>query len=173
MAKDLYIFDHHLKIMSIKVDVKSVLNDMVGEEYDLSKKLHKLADQIDSTVIKSLIKVIAMDSEKHSSLYVTAIDLLDKTRRMVPETDIDKIQEEIDFHIKNEARHFDEVKKVMESIDDPRIKMILGLILDDEGKHHRIFQELKNAIISKEALTENIVWDMVWKDAVFHGGPGG
>jgi len=173
MRKDLYIFVPHIENMTIKVDVRNVLNDMVGEEYDLSKKLRKLADQIDSNVIKSLIQVIAMDSEKHSNLYLTAIDLLDKTRKMVPESDVDKIQEEIDFHIKNEARHFDEVKKIMNSIDDPRIKMILSLILEDEGKHHRIFQELKNAIMSKEALTEDIVWDMVWKDAVFHGGPGG
>jgi len=159
--------------MVIKVDIRSVLNDMVGEEYDLSKKLHKLADQIDSTVIKSLLKVIALDSEKHSNLYLAAIDLLDQTRRMIPEADVDKIQEEIDFHIRNEARHFDEVKKIMDSVNDPKIMMILGMILEDEGKHHRIFQELKNAIMSKEALTEDIVWDMVWKDAVFHGGPGG
>ncbi len=114
--------------MTIKIDVRSVLNEMVGEEYDLSKKLHKLADQIDSNVIKSLIQVTALDSEKHSNLYLSAIDLLDKERKMVPESDIEKIQEEIDFHIKNEAHLYDGVKKIIQSVDDSRLKMILNII---------------------------------------------
>lgn len=83
--------------MTIKIDVRSVLNEMVGEEYDLSKKLHKLADQIDSNVIKSLIQVTALDSEKHSNLYLSAIDLLDKERKMVPESDIEKIRKKSTF----------------------------------------------------------------------------
>ncbi|MEM3404387.1 MAG: hypothetical protein QXJ17_07630 [Nitrososphaeria archaeon] len=159
--------------MSIKVDMKNILKDMVGEEYDLSKKLKELAEEINSSVIKSLLMVIALDSEKHSNLYSTVIDLLDVSRRMVPESDIERIESEVDYHIRNEARHFDEVKKIMDSTEDFRIKFLLELILEDEAKHHRIFKELKNAIMSKEALTEDIVWDMVWKDAVFHGGPGG
>jgi len=172
--KQRFIYSYlELSNMPTKGDIGKVLKDMVGEEQDLSKKLRQLADSIDSAVIKSLIESVAMDSEKHSYLYLAAIDLLDKTRRMVPEKDIEKIQEDIDFHIRNEARHFDDVKQIIDSVDDSNMKMILTLILEDEGRHHRIFQELKNAIMSKEALTEEIVWDMVWRDAVFHGGPGG
>jgi hypothetical protein len=159
--------------MSISMDIKNILKNMVKEEYELSKEIKALGASINSSVIGSLMTVISLDSEKHQHLYMTAIDLLDNKRRMIPEEDVDKIQDGIDFHIKEEARHFGEVKNIMNTTEDPRLKMILGLILEDEAKHHRIFQELKNAIMSKEALTEDIVWDMVWKDAVFHGGPGG
>ncbi|MGQ9781403.1 MAG: hypothetical protein ACUVQ8_04010, partial [Nitrososphaeria archaeon] len=93
--------------MTIRSDIRDILNNMVGEEYDLSRKLRQLAEHINSAVIKSLIESIAIDSEKHSYLYLAVIDLLDKTRRMVSEEDIEKIQEDIDFHIRNEARHFE------------------------------------------------------------------
>ncbi len=159
--------------MLIKMSVKDVSKEMVKEEYELSQRLLKLVESIDSGVIKALLTTVAFDSEKHSHLYIAILDLLDKSRKMVSESDIERIQEEIDLHIKIESKMYQTVKSLLEKVDDPKIKMILQLIMDDEVRHHKIFQELKNVIMSKEALTEDIVWDMVWKDAVFHGGPGG
>lgn len=158
---------------SIKMSVKDVSKQMVKEEYELSQRLLKHVESIDSCVIKALLTTVAFDSEKHSHLYVVILDLLDKGRKMVPESDIEKIQDEIELHIKIENKMYQTVKSLLENVDDPKIKMILQLIMDDEIRHHKIFQELKNVIISKETLTEDAVWDMVWKDAVFHGGPGG
>lgn len=155
------------------MNVKDVSQEMVKEEYELSQRLLKLVESIDSGVIKALLTTVAFDSEKHSHLYLAILDLLDKSRKMVPESDIEKIQDEIDLHIKIESKMYKTVKSLLENADDPKIKMVLQLIMDDEIRHHKIFQELKNVIMSKEALTEDIVWDMVWKDAVFHGGPGG
>ncbi|MCX8188270.1 MAG: ferritin-like domain-containing protein [Nitrososphaeria archaeon] len=155
------------------MNVKDVSKEMVKEEYELSQRLLKLAETIDSGVIKALLTTVAFDSEKHSHLYIAILDLLDKSRKMVPESDIEKIQDEIELHIKIESKMYQTVKSLLEDIDDPKIKMILQLIMEDEIRHHKIFQELKNVIMSKEALTEDVVWDMVWKDAVFHGGPGG
>ncbi|MEM0053658.1 MAG: ferritin-like domain-containing protein [Nitrososphaeria archaeon] len=155
------------------MNVKDVSQEMVKEEYELSQRLLKLVESIDSGVIKALLTTVAFDSEKHSHLYLAILDLLDKSRKMVPESDIEKIQDEIDLHIKIESKMYRTVKSLLENVDDPKIKMVLQLIMDDEIRHHKIFQELKNVIMSKEALTEDVVWDMVWKDAVFHGGPGG
>jgi len=161
-----------LKIVE-SMSVKDVSKEMVGEEYELSQRLLKLAESIESGVIKALLTTVAFDSEKHSHLYVAILDLLDKSRKMVPESDIEKIQDEIDLHIKIEAKMYQTVKSLLSTVEDQKIKMILQLIMEDEIRHHKIFQELKNVIMSKEALTEDTIWDMVWKDAVFHGGPGG
>lgn len=157
----------------MEINVKNISKEMVKEEYELSQRLLKLVEAIDSSVIKALLTTVAFDSEKHSHLYIAILDLLDKSRKMVPESDIEKIQDEIELHIKIESKLYQTVKNLLEIVEDPKIRMILQLIMDDEIRHHKIFQELKSVIMSKEALTEDVVWDMVWKDAVFHGGPGG
>lgn len=46
-------------------------------------------------------------------------------------------------------------------------------IYDDEQKHHKLLLDIKDKIAKRETLTEDVLWDLIWKDSPWHGAPGG
>jgi rubrerythrin len=141
--------------------------ELAKGEVKLSKELDKLAGSVRSYGIKLLLEVMALDSRRHAKFYETLADILEPGRRMISPEDFGRIQEKIEYHIKEEAYHLNEVKKMADATDNPKVKMILNIILKDEMRHHSIFKALKDEVIIKETLIEEDLWNRMYDPSIW------
>ncbi len=150
-------------------DVKEIktFEEMAKGEEKLAKEIDRLAGSVRSYGIKLLLEVMALDSRRHAKLYGTLADILEPGRRMISPEDLGRIQEKIEYHIKEEAYHMNEVKRIADSTDNPKVKMILNIILKDEIRHHGIFQALKDEVIVKETLIEEDLWNRMYDPSIW------
>ena len=65
------------------------------------------------------------------------------------------------------------VEEMISDIDNKAMKFLLEFILKDEYLHHAMLLRVKEMIIKKHMLNESELWEMIWKDALYHGTPGG
>jgi rubrerythrin len=150
-------------------DVKEIktFEEMAKGEEKLAKEIDRLAGSVRSYGIKLLLEVMALDSRRHAKLYGTLADILEPGRRMISPADLSRIQEKIEYHIKEEAYHMNEVKRIADSTANPKVKMILNIILKDEIRHHSIFQALKDEVIVKETLIEEDLWNRMYDPSIW------
>ncbi|MDH5806809.1 MAG: hypothetical protein QXW62_05450 [Candidatus Methanomethylicaceae archaeon] len=147
--------------------------ECANTEERYSKELRELANSIKHSIIRALIEIVSMDSEKHSMLYKSIMKLITDVPPFISEDDLKRISSEIDRHIKLERQMIDKTKELIDKTEDIRIKLLLSAIIDDEFKHHKLLMSIRKRIIEPETLTESVLWDMVWKDSPWHGTPGG
>ncbi|MEM4752552.1 MAG: hypothetical protein QXR55_03550, partial [Sulfolobales archaeon] len=62
---------------------------------------------------------------------------------------------------------------LLKTVEDDRFKLILSAIYNDEVLHHKLLLSIKRAIAEAATVTEEVVWNMVWKDSPYHGTPAG
>lgn len=157
----------------ISLDLVKVLVQFSEMERKHSEELNTLADQVGHPVLKALFKGIAKDSEKHSYMYQALADLLSRTQPFISEKDLQAIATVIKKHIETENKMLEEARRLLNQLSDPRAKLILSAIADDEARHHAVLKSIERRIAEEETLSEQIVWDMIWKDSPWHGTPGG
>lgn len=116
---------------------------------------------------------ISHDSLKHSIIYQTIYDILTKSLPFILEKDLSQIRSEINNHVEIEKDMLKTVKELLEKVDDSRKKLLLEAIYHDEIIHHRLLINIYEIIGKLETLSEDKLWDMLWKDSSFHGTPGG
>ncbi len=79
----------------------------------------------------------------------------------------------IEKHIKVGSYMLAVTENLLGQIDDPRFKLVLKAIYDDEERHHKLLIDLKDKIAYKEKYGEERFWEAIWKDSPWHGAPGG
>ncbi|MCE4606340.1 MAG: ferritin-like domain-containing protein [Desulfurococcales archaeon] len=154
------------------LDMNKIL-EMVDEEKRYAEELEKLSESFRHPVLQGLIKGISMDSRKHSILYAAIADLLRETQPGLSEEELEIIEESIEKHIEMEAEMVRLTSQWSEEVDDPRLKLLLKAIHEDEIKHHKILLDIKDKLARRETITEADIWDAIWKDSPWHGSPGG
>ena len=80
---------------------------------------------------------------------------------------------EIEAHIKMEEQAVKTYGELVEKSDNEQVKSIASMIREDEFRHHALLKELHKAVIEPETLTEDLIWDVMWKDSPWKGSPGG
>lgn len=151
---------------------KKILEYSALEE-KYAEELRKLATSLQHPVLQALFLGIAKDSEKHSLFYKSIAKVLGGVQPLISEEDLKKISETITKHIELEARMMEEARTILEGTNDPRVKLLAAAIYEDEAKHHKLLVNIKEKIAEAETLTEQVLWDMIWKDSPWHGAPGG
>lgn len=148
--------------------------DMSKLEREYSNKLAESAKDVKNPVVKTVMIAVAQDSLKHSMIYDVMTDLLKEERPVISEVELDKIASEIEYHIKTEEEMIKYLKHVLEEgVENKAIKFFLETLLKDELYHHALLKKVLEMIIRREAFTESDLWELVWKEATFHGTPGG
>ncbi|MCX8169650.1 MAG: hypothetical protein N3D72_01020, partial [Candidatus Methanomethyliaceae archaeon] len=125
------------------------------------------------SVLSAIFLAISKDSEKHGELYKSMAKLLKEAQPFISEEDFKIIKNTIDDHIKLERAMLEKARALLSELNDSRMKLILAAIVEDEGKHHKLLLDIREKIAKIETLTENMLWDMIWKDSPWHGSPGG
>ncbi len=99
--------------------------------------------------------------------------LLSEPSPVLTEEEYRYISEGIDKHIEMEKDMVSFTKKLLEETSDPRMKIILSALYEDEVKHHKLLVTLKKYIAEKEKFGEEELWDAIWRDSPWHGMPSG
>ena len=144
--------------------------NMAKMEEEHASSLSKSVSDLRNVVVQELLRSIAHDSRKHKGLY-EAISNLSEEVALITEEEYGRIENVVKEHVETEERMLEEVKKLLESEEDPRVKHLLLEIEKDEIKHHTLMRNLLDTVINKETLFEHDTWNMLWKGVDGHGAP--
>jgi bacterioferritin (cytochrome b1) len=123
--------------------------------------------------VKGVLKGISLDSVKHAELYAAAITLLTGVSQALTQENLDKQRKLVEKHIEMEAELIKKLDKVIPTIENDKVKLLLNAILADEKRHHELLKVVLNIIVRGETITEEDWWELLWKNVPFHGAPGG
>lgn len=154
-------------------DVIKKIENMVEMEENHTSSLLESVKGLNNLIVKEILRSIAYDSQKHAGLYTAILSLLKKEGKALDDQEYDRIKSVIKKHIEVESRMVQEAKRLLEVEQDRRIKHLMMMIYEDEVRHHTLMKSLLEAVIRKEAILEEDVWDMVWRDVPGHGAPPG
>jgi rubrerythrin len=124
-------------------------------------------------LIKELIQGIAFDSSKHRSILTGLLAILEKTTSslsLISEEERDNLKETIQTHLKLEQKAIDTYRTLLHAVSDTREKVLVKNILADELRHHNQLKWLYDMIIKDLTLTEEDIFEMTWKDAIWQDG---
>jgi len=154
-------------------DIIKKIENMVKMEENHASSLLESVKGLNNLIVKEILRSIAYDSQKHAGLYTAILSLLKKEGKALDDQEYDRIKSVIKKHIEVESRMVQEAKRLLDVEQDRRIKHLMMMIYDDEVRHHALMKSLLEAVIRKEAILEEDVWDMVWRDVPGHGAPPG
>jgi ribonucleotide reductase beta subunit family protein with ferritin-like domain len=136
------------------------------EEYGL-----KLVDitGFENDYVEMLIQSIGYDSRKHAGLYRAAADILEGKSMSIVATKFEELTKQLEEHIVVEKQMLENVKELIEQIEDERVKAILQTIEEDEKVHHPLMERIIKTVIKPEILEDQDVWMMMFGMLPRHG----
>jgi rubrerythrin len=93
--------------------------------------------------------------------------------KALTQENLDEQKALVEKHIEMEAELIKKIGKMLPSVKDNKVKLLLDAILADEKRHHGLLKQVLEILVKGEAITESDWWDILWKDVPFHGAPGG
>ena len=121
--------------------------------------------KIENEAVSTALKGISLDSTKHAMMYKSVISLLTTSSAALNEEQLDLQKKVIFDHIKMEEAVITQLKKVVPTVEEDKVGIILSAILHDEERHHKLLKTLYEILVRGEAVTEGDWWDAVWGDA--------
>jgi len=151
----------------------SFMKRQIGIENEIVDSLNSALVNIHNPAVKGVLKGISLDSVKHAELYASAIKLLTGTSQALQQENLDEQRKLVEKHIELEAELIEKLGKVVPTIENGKIRLLLEAILADETRHHELLKMVLEIIVRGETITESDWWDVLWKNVPFHGSPGG
>jgi len=145
----------------------------IGIENEIVDSLNSALVNIKNPSVKGVLKGISLDSVKHAELYASAIKLLTSTSQALRQEHLDEQRRLVEKHIELEAELIEKLSRIVPSVEDDKVKLLLEAILGDERRHHELLKTVLEIIVRGETITEQDWWDILWKGVPFHGAPGG
>lgn len=146
------------------------MEQMAEMEEDYALRYDEDVAGLGNVAIDGLIKGVALDSKKHAGLYMTIADIL-KGPLAITDLEYDRLEVSLKKHIEVEERMMEEAKALMEGEGDDRVRFLLEEIYADEVRHHRFLSNLLEAVVKRDAIFEEDIWKMIWRDVPTHGAP--
>ena len=144
---------------------------MVRMEENHASSLSTSIDGLSNVVVREILRSVAHDSQKHAGLYTAILSLLEGSQQAIVEEEYNRIEAVLKKHIEVESQMTQEVKQLLENGLDGRVKHLLIEIYEDEIRHHTLMMRLLEAVIKREAILEEDMWNMIWRDVPGHGTP--
>jgi rubrerythrin len=159
--------------MSSNNELVEFMEKQVKIEKDIVDSVTKGLVDIENLGVKGVLKGISLDSKKHAEMYSSAITLLTSIPQALTEKNLDKQKELVQKHINLEAEIIKKLKKVVPTIQDKKVELLLKAILADEIRHHDLLKKVLEILVKGETITDADWWDVMWENVPFHGTPGG
>jgi len=140
------------------------LENQITLENKIVKSIIESADKIDNEAVSTALQGISLDSKKHAMMYKSAISLMTTTSAALNDEQLDLQKKVVDDHIKMEEAVIKELDKMLPSVENEKVEVLLKAILQDEKRHHKLLKTLYEILIRGEAVTEGDWWDAVWGD---------
>jgi rubrerythrin len=159
--------------LSSKDELVRFLKDQIKVENKIVESLNKSLPEIGNPTVKGVLRGVSLDSVKHAQMYSSAVMLLTTVSKALTQENLDKQKDLVEKHIQMEAELIKKIGKILPSVEDKKVRLLLEAILSDEKRHHELLKNVLEILVKGETITEADWWDMLWKDVPFHGAPGG
>jgi len=156
-----------------KDELVGFLKKQVNIENEIVNSVNGALGEIGNPAVKGVLEGISLDSLKHAKMYGAAISLLTRVLPALTQESLDKQRELVGKHVRMEAELIEKISKVLPSIENNNVKLLLSAILLDEKRHHQLLKEVLDILVQGETITEEDWWEVLWKNVPFHGAPGG
>ena len=160
-------------VLNPKDELVGFLKEQIKIENKIVKSLNSSLKEIGNPTVKGVLKGISLDSVKHAEMYASAVKLLTSVSQALKQENLDTQRELVKEHIHIEAELIERIGKVMPSIKNEKVRLLLNAILSDEKRHHELLKKVLEILVRRETITEEDWWDVLWKNVPFHGAPGG
>ena len=140
------------------------LENQITLENQIVKSITESAEKIDNEAVSTALQGISLDSKKHAMMYKSAISLMTTTSAALNDEQLELQKKVVDDHIKMEEAVIKELDKMIPSVENDKVEILLKAILQDEKRHHKLLNTLYEILIRGEAVTEGDWWDAVWGD---------
>lgn len=140
------------------------LENQITLENKIVKSITDSAEKIDNEAVSTALHGISLDSKKHAMMYSSAISLMTTTSAALNDEQLDLQKKVVNDHIKMEEAVIKELDKMLPSVENEKVELLLNAILQDEKRHHKLLKTLYEILIRGEAVTEGDWWDAVWGD---------
>lgn len=142
-------------------------------ENEIVKSLNEALGDIRNPTVRGVLKGISLDSVKHADMYASALALLTTVPQALTEEHLERHRMIVEKHIRIEAELIEKISRILPTVEDEKVKLLLTAILADERRHHELLKKVLDIIIRGETITEDEWWDVLWRNVPFHGAPGG
>ena len=146
------------------------MNEMADMEEEYAIKLDKDFRGWGNPAVDALIGAIAFDSKKHAVLYRTAAYLEEGKSIAVIDIKVEDLEKRLIAHIKTEEKMLKKVKEMIGKAENEGAKNLLTEIYADEVTHHPFMKKLLE-LVKKETITEEDVFNMLFRDLPTGGAP--
>jgi hypothetical protein len=120
-------------------------------------------------VVRELIRSVMVDSKKHAGLYKAAAYIVEGRSLSITDVEYEELEKRLRLHIEKEQEMLDAAKQLMEEVKDERVQKLLIMIYEDELMHHPFMESFLETILKRETITEEDIWDMLFRDLPTHG----
>ena len=159
--------------MKSKDELINFLKTQIKVENEIVDSLNNGLVEVKNPPVKGVLKGISLDSVKHAEMYAAAIELLTSVSQALSQEHLDKQRALVEKHIRMEAELIEKISKVLPTVENEKVKLLLNAILADEKRHHELLKIVLEIIVRGETITEEDWWELLWKNVPFHGAPGG
>ena len=147
------------------------MKDMAKIEEQYAVKLDKDFRGWGNPAVDSLIEAIAYDSKKHAVLYRTAAYLVEGKNLSIIDLKYEDLEKSLRKHIETEEKMLKRVKELMDKVENEGAKRLLSEVYNDEVSHHPFMKQLLKLVLKGEAITDEDVFNMVFRDLPTGGAP--
>jgi len=120
-------------------------------------------------VVRELIQSVMVDSKKHAGLYKAAAYIVEGRSLAITDVEYEELEKRLRRHIEKEQEMLDAAKQLLEEVEDERVQKLLIMIYEDDLMHHPFLESFLETILKRETITEEDIWDMLFRDLPTHG----
>jgi rubrerythrin len=159
--------------MAKKNDLLDFIKRQIKIEKEIVESLNEALKDMVNQPVKGVLRGISLDSLKHAEMYDSALMLLTTTHQALTQEQLDRQRSLVEKHIRIEAELIKKIGDVLPEVENMKVKLLLNAILADEKRHHELLKEVLEILVRGETITDEDLWDLIWKNVPFHGAPGG
>lgn len=159
--------------MKSKDELINFMKAQIKVENEIVDSLNSALVNVKNPPVRGVLKGISLDSVKHAEMYAAATELLTSVSQALSQEHLDKQRALVEKHIRMEEELIKKINKVLPTVENAKVKLLLNAILGDEERHHELLKMVLEILVRGETITEADWWDLLWKNVPFHGAPGG
>ena len=146
-----------------KQEFKMLIEERIEYEKKAAELLCDSMEKTGNTVIRLLLKQLALDSSKHEAMLKSILQLLESSSKEQFRSEREEFQKVIEKHVEIEREMLESFEKIVDKTEDNRIRFILQEIVSDEKKHHAIMKRVCELVCESEKVRDEKWWDFLYR----------
>ena len=123
-----------------------------------------------NVAVAGLMMGVALDSKKHAAYYRAIAAILGGPLG-ITDVEYDRLEDALKRHVEVEVGMLEDARALLAGVEDDRARRLLDEIVADEVRHHAFLSGLLEAVLARDMIFEQDIWDMIWRDVPTHGAP--